>query len=80
MSTMESVIDTAEIARMVGLSREHVTDRLIKRPDFPKPAINISQRTRFWRRSDVLAYIQGGIKAARQQTQGSRGSRSGTAR
>lgn len=56
---MDPVIDTAEIARIFGLSREHVTDRLIKRPDFPKPAISISQRTRFWRRADVLAFLQG---------------------
>lgn len=78
MSTMDPVIDTAEIARMIGLSREHVTDRLIKRPDFPKPAINVSQRTRFWRRSDVLAYIQG-PKGAQPRTRPSRGSKSGTA-
>lgn len=64
MTMMDPVIDTAEIARMVGLSREHVTDRIIKRPDFPRPAINISQRTRYWRRADVLAYIQGGHKRA----------------
>lgn len=79
MSAMETVIDTAEIARMIGLSREHVTDRLIKRPDFPKPAINISQRTRYWRRADVLAYIQG-PKAAQPRPQRSHGSRSGTVR
>ena len=51
-----AVVDTAEIATMLGLSREHVTDRLTKRPDFPRPAINISRRTRMWRRADVLAF------------------------
>ena len=78
MSTMDPVIDTAEIARMIGLTREHVTDRLIKRPDFPKPAINISQRTRFWRRSEVLAFMQG-PKAAQPRPRRSRGSTSDTA-
>lgn len=54
-----AVVDTAEIAKMLGLSREHVTDRLTKRPDFPRPAINISRRTRMWRRADVLAFAAG---------------------
>lgn len=54
-----AMVNTAEIARMAGLSREHVTDRLTKRPDFPRPAVNISRRTRFWRRADVLAWMRG---------------------
>lgn len=54
-----AVIGTAEIAAMSGLSREHVTDRITKRADFPRPVINISRRTRFWRRADVLAWMQG---------------------
>lgn len=52
-------VDTADIARMLGLSREHVTDRLTKRPDFPRPVINISSRTRKWSERDVLAFVQG---------------------
>lgn len=42
MST--ELIDTAEIARILGVSRAHCVGRLIKRPDFPRPAVNISQR------------------------------------
>lgn len=76
---LEPVIDTAEIARMIGLTRAHVTNRLTKRPDFPRPAINVSQRTRYWRRADVLAYIQGAT-AAPPPPRHPRGSRSGTAR
>lgn len=73
------VIDTAEIARMIGVTRAHVTNRLIKRPDFPRPAINISQKTRYWRRADVLEFMAG-PKAVRPRTPASRGSTSGTTR
>jgi len=51
-------LDTAGIAELLGLSRVHVTDRIIKRVDFPKPFINVSSRTRYWRTSDVLAWCQ----------------------
>jgi predicted DNA-binding transcriptional regulator AlpA len=50
-------VDTAGIAAMLGCTRGHVTDRLTKRPDFPKPFINISQKMRYWRLSDVQAFI-----------------------
>lgn len=37
MTVHIKVIDTAGIAALTGLTREHVTDRIIKRPDFPAP-------------------------------------------
>lgn len=59
MSSYTKTVDTADIAKMFGFSRGHVTDRLTKRPDFPKPVINISPRTRRWSERDVLAFAQG---------------------
>ena len=53
-------LDTADIAAMIGLTREYVTDVLIKRPKFPKPVVNLSQRLRRWEREDVLAYFRSG--------------------
>lgn len=53
-------LDTAGIAALLGLSREHVTNRITKRLDFPKPYINVSRRTRYWRTADVLAWMKGG--------------------
>ena len=53
------LIDTSEIARMLGVTRAHVTNRLTKRPDFPPPAVNLSQRLRKWKREDVLKVIMG---------------------
>lgn len=56
---MSETIDTREIADMLGLSREYVTDRLTKRPDFPKPVMNRSQRMRRWVRADVMKWAFG---------------------
>lgn len=50
-------LDTAGIAAMLGVTRVHVTDRITKRPDFPKPFINVSRRLRYWRASEVQAWM-----------------------
>ncbi|MDH1337020.1 hypothetical protein N5D77_22855 [Comamonas thiooxydans] len=55
-------LDTAGIAEMLGVTRVHVTDRITKRPDFPKPFINVSRRLRYWRQSEVQAWMQKGTK------------------
>lgn len=62
-TTMASSVprmDTAAIAALLGVTRVHVTDRITKRVDFPKPYINVSRRLRFWRTSDVLAWMHKG--------------------
>lgn len=59
MASSAPRLDTAGIAALLGLSREHVTDRLTKRLDFPKPYINVSRRTRYWRTTDVLKWMGG---------------------
>ena len=56
-------IDTEGIAALLGLTRQHVTDRLTKRRDFPRPVIDLSRRTRRWREADVLAWAKGKRRA-----------------
>jgi predicted DNA-binding transcriptional regulator AlpA len=51
---------TKDIADTLGLTRAYVTDVLTKRADFPKPAVNISQKIRRWKRSDFEAWATGG--------------------
>lgn len=53
---MTDTIDTADIAAILHVSREHVTDRVTKRTDFPKPKINVSRKLRRWDRAEVLAW------------------------
>lgn len=62
---MTRTMDTADIAQLLGLTREHVTDRIVKRADFPAPVINLSRRTKRWRESDVLAYLAGRPRSRR---------------
>lgn len=54
---MPELIDTAWIAQRMACRRDYVTDRLTKRPDFPRPVINITQKMRRWSREDVEAWI-----------------------
>ncbi len=62
MSTQQTVqlLDTADISRLLGVTRAHVTNRLTKRPDFPKPTLNVSQKMRKWRKDEVLQFM--GVK------------------
>ena len=52
-------LDTEGVARLLGLSRQHVTKRVTKQLDFPPPSTNTSQRNRRWKRSDVLEFKAG---------------------
>lgn len=54
--TERALMDTAAIAEALRVTRAHVTDRLTKRPDFPRPVVNASQRLRLWDAESVLAW------------------------
>lgn len=57
-------LNTQEIAQLLGVTREHVTNKIVKRPDFPKPTINASQKMRKWAQHEVLAYFRGERRSA----------------
>ena len=57
-------IDAAACAALLGVSRQHFTDRIAKRQDFPRPVVDFSPRSRRWRYADVLRWRQGGQKKA----------------
>jgi predicted DNA-binding transcriptional regulator AlpA len=63
---MSAYLDTEQIAKLLGLSREYVTDKLTKRSDFPPPAINRNRRLRRWAEADVMDWARGsqGSRAA----------------
>jgi predicted DNA-binding transcriptional regulator AlpA len=67
---MTAMIDTGQIAEMLSVSREYVTDRLTKRADFPAPALSLSRRMRRWKESDVREWLaKHGGKPARTARQ-----------
>ncbi len=51
--------DTADIAAYLDVTRTHVTDRLVKSPDFPPPIINRGPRLRRWLADDVRRWASG---------------------
>jgi len=55
----DNTINTAEIAELLHVTREYVTDKLSKRPDFPRPVVNFSQRSRRWKRDQIETWAAG---------------------
>ena len=55
----QPLIDTAGIAALLGCTRAHVTDRLTKRRDFPRPLVSVSQKLRKWGEHDVRRWARG---------------------
>lgn len=54
-----NLLDTAQIAQLLNVTREHVTDKLTKAPDFPAPAVNLSRKMRRWDEGEVIAWLTG---------------------
>jgi hypothetical protein len=54
---MIETMNTAEIAELLRMQQRQVTDRLIKRPDFPKPWFGRCRNQRLWRKEDVLVWV-----------------------
>lgn len=52
-----TLIGTAEIAKMLGISRQRVDQLSRTDPDFPKPLT--SGRYRVWQRDDILVWARG---------------------
>lgn len=46
-----------DIALRVGESREYVRDKLVKRGDFPRPTMVLSQKVRKWAASDLDTWL-----------------------
>lgn len=46
-----------EICTMVKLSRTYVRDKLVKRADFPRPCLSLSQKSRRWDKAHVDSWI-----------------------
>lgn len=61
-------LDPGQAAALLGVSRRYYVDELSKRPGFPKPSTNLSQKTRRWRYADLLKVKKGAVhlKAAPQ--------------
>jgi predicted DNA-binding transcriptional regulator AlpA len=74
------LIDTQGIADLIGVTRDYATSTVVKRPDFPAPALRLSQKTVRWAREDVTAWVEAQrLRAAGRSARPSNGSRSAAA-
>ena len=53
---MTDLIDTADIAADLNLQRDYVTRRVVKRPEFPRPALRLSRKVVKWARGEYEAW------------------------
>ena len=53
---MTDLIDTADIAADLRLQRDYVTRRVVKRPEFPRPALVLSRKVVKWARAEYEAW------------------------
>lgn len=55
---MTPLLDTSDIASMLGVSTKHVRERLVHTPDFPRPTLALSQKMRRWDVQDISAWLE----------------------
>lgn len=55
---MTELIDLDTIAALTGSRREYARDTIVKRADFPRPSLALSQKMRRWNRADVEKWLQ----------------------
>ncbi len=55
---MTELIGTKEISEHLNLGHDYVRDRLVKRADFPRPALALSQKCRRWSRDDFEDWLR----------------------
>lgn len=64
MTALPELMDSKAVATMLGLSRHHTVNAVMKRPDFPPPKVNLSRKTRYWLRDEVTAWVRKATKKA----------------
>lgn len=63
---MPELIGITEICERLNLTRDYVRDRLVKRVDFPRPSLALSQKCRRWNRDDFEAWLRSESKKQRR--------------
>ena len=50
------MLDRKQIAEMIGIRADTFRKRVESRPDFPKPALKLSQKMVLWNEADVIRW------------------------
>lgn len=59
---MSELISIQEISEHLNVSHAYARDRLVKRPDFPRPALSLSQKCRRWSREAFEDWLRKQVK------------------
>lgn len=59
-AAVPKILDIDAVATLLGCTRKHASHRLTTRADFPQPFLYASRRLRWWRASDVQAWLETG--------------------
>jgi len=54
---MNDLMTLADISAAMELKYAYTRDRLVKRPDFPRPVVSLSQKCRRWSRDDFNTWL-----------------------
>jgi predicted DNA-binding transcriptional regulator AlpA len=58
----DALLDSGELATLLGCTRNHFTDRVAKHPNFPRavriPSLSSELGVRRWKRREVLEWIE----------------------
>lgn len=60
--TPDTLLGTEGIAKMLSLTQAYVARSIVRRPDFPAPAVARSPRLRRWRQADVMKWASADMK------------------
>lgn len=52
-----TLLTPQDIAAMLKLAPNYVRDKIVKRHDFPRPAVSFSQKSRRWNASEVNDWL-----------------------
>ena len=55
---MSDLIGLPEISMALNVTHDYARDRVVKRSDFPKPTLSLSQKCRRWSRDSFEAWLR----------------------
>jgi predicted DNA-binding transcriptional regulator AlpA len=55
---VSELLTLSDLGAALGLTPAYVRDRIVKRADFPRPALSISQKNRRWSRGDFDGWLK----------------------
>lgn len=55
---MTDLIGITEISAALNVTHNYARDRVVKRPDFPRPALSLSQKCRRWSRESFDEWLR----------------------